>query len=93
MRTLELSKTSSQVASFARGLQDPVVLTEGGKPVASVVPLGDSDWEEISLAMSPKFIEMLQKSRESYRRHGGLTSDQVRKALGIKASKRTRRKK
>jgi prevent-host-death family protein len=85
MKTIELSKATSQLRDYAESAaKEMVVVTRNGKPLAAVVSLEGIDLESFSLSMNPKFIQIMEKSRESARIHGALTSDEVRKKLGIK---------
>ena len=85
MKTIELSKATSQLRDYAESAaKEMVVVTRNGKPLAAVVSLEGIDLESFSLSMNPKFIQIMEKSRESASIHGALTSDEVRKKLGIK---------
>ena len=78
------------VAELARS--GPVILTRRGKPLASVKDLSDSDWESISLANNPRFRELIEESRRSYREEGGISLEDLRKELGLKPHGRARRR-
>lgn len=89
MKKLELSKATGSLAEYARELkQDAVVLTVDDKPVAALVPLDGADWEAISLGTNPKFLKIIEQSRESLREEGGISSDELRQRLGLKPRKR-----
>jgi hypothetical protein len=70
-----------------------VILTRKGKPLAAVKDLSNSDWECVSLANNPRFLELIEDSRRSYREAGGVTLDEVRKELGLRSKKPRSRKK
>jgi len=62
--------------------EDPIVLTRRGKPIAAVIPLrGDLDLESLSLSTNPDFMAILQRSRDSLRRHGGIGSEEMRRRV------------
>lgn len=85
MKKLELSKATGSLAKYARELaHETVVLTEDRKPVAALVPLDDADWETIALGTNPRFLRLIDESRRSLEKEGGLSSDQVRRRLGVK---------
>jgi hypothetical protein len=85
--------TLSEVAELARS--GTVILTRDGKPLATVKDVSHSDWESLSLANNPRFRELIEESRRSYREEGGISLEDVRKDLGLQARKppRQRRKK
>lgn len=54
-------------------------------PEPTDAALDDEDFrrERESLASNPQFLAIIERSRASYRLHGGLTVAEVRKELGI----------
>jgi hypothetical protein len=84
----ETNLTAEELVALAR--KQPVILTRGGKPVVAVKDLTGSDWESVALANSPRFIALIEESRRSYRREGGIPLAEVRKQLGLKPAARTR---
>jgi hypothetical protein len=83
--------TLPEVAELARS--GTVILTRKGKPCAAVKDLSDADWEAVSLANNPRFRELIEDSRRSYREHGGTSLEDVRKELGLKKAPCRRRRK
>jgi len=79
------------VAELARS--GTVILTRNGKPLAAVKDLSHSDWESVSLANNPRFHELIEASRRSYREEGGISLEDLRKELGLKGTKTPRRRK
>jgi hypothetical protein len=55
--------------------------TAGPIPVESVT--SEVDLEDLALSRNQKFQEILQRSEESLVREGGLTSDEMRRRLGL----------
>jgi hypothetical protein len=74
--------TAQELATMAK--KEPVILTRNGQPLVAVKDLAGSDWETVSLANNPKFIAIIEASRRSYRKDGGIPLEQVRKELGLK---------
>lgn len=78
----------------------PVVVTRNGKAVAMLLAVTDDDeLERLLLAHSPKFQAMLNKSRRSIEKTGGLTHEQIwseleeeRRTNGSRSHRATRRK-
>ena len=89
LEKVELSLT--EVAELARS--GTVILTRKGKPCAAVKDLADADWESVSLANNPRFRELVEDSRRSYREQGSISLEDVRKELGLKKKKRSKRAK
>lgn len=81
--------TVMQLAEMAR--KQPVILTRKGKPVVAVKDLSGADWESLSLANNPRFIELIEESRRSYREEGGVGLEEARKRLGLKSKPPKRR--
>jgi prevent-host-death family protein len=95
MKSVKLSDVTGSLSDYAReGLREPVVVTRQGRPVVAVMPLTRfDDWESVSLATNPKFMEIIERSRASARERGTLTLAEVRKRLGLKPRAPRRRKK
>jgi hypothetical protein len=92
MKTIALEDTTLTVAQLARiARQQPVILTRKGKPVAAVNDLGGSDWEAVSLANNPRFRELIEQSRRSHQKQGGISLEEVRSRLGLKPKRRRAR--
>ncbi len=91
MKTVSLEETTSSLADYTRSLgEEPVIITAQGKPVAVMIPVANADLETVSMSMNPKFLDIIQRSRAEYEKHGGISSEELRRQLGIPA-KRTRR--
>jgi len=85
MKTIELAEATSSLADYARDVgQGSLVVTRNGKPVAALVAVGDADLETVSLSTNPKFIAIIEDSRRRLREEGGISSDELRRRLGIK---------
>jgi hypothetical protein len=78
-----------EVTKLARS--GTVILTQNGKPLAAVKDLSNSDWESVSLANNPRFRELIEASRQSIREQGGIPLEDLRKELGLKVPKPSRR--
>jgi prevent-host-death family protein len=67
-----------------------VVVTRDGKPIAAVVPLQPDEWEDFVVSTSPVFQEIIERSRASYKAHGGIPLADIEREFGVKPRKRRR---
>lgn len=82
MKTIELDKATKTLGESAREAgTEPLVVTEGGKPVAVLLALENTDIETVSLSTNPRFIELIERSRSRLAEEGGLSSEEVRRRL------------
>lgn len=79
------------VAELARS--GTVILTRKGKPLAAVKDLSGADWESLSLANNPRFRQLIEASRRSYRDEGGIGLEEIRQEFGLKAKTKAQPKK
>jgi len=57
------------------------VITENGSPLAAIVGVDEEALESLALSNNPDFLAIIERSRENYRRHGGIPLDEVRREL------------
>lgn len=70
--------------------QGPVVITRNGRVAAVLLaPRDEEDLERLILARSPRFQDLLRRSRTSIRTGHGLPKAEVWKAAGSRARGRT----
>ncbi len=62
---------------------EPLVITQQGKPVAVLLHLENADLETVSLSTNPRFLELIERSRSRLTEEGGLSSEEVRRQLGM----------
>jgi hypothetical protein len=68
MKTVEMANATESLAFFARGAaEEPLVVTEAGKPVAVLVAAGEVDLETIAVRNNPVFQEIVETSRAQQR--------------------------
>ena len=64
MTTTTASDLQKNLNKYLRGIEKhPVVVTRGGKPVAVLIPRDEDTLYELSLANSPRFLEILAESQ------------------------------
>ncbi len=85
MKTIELDDATLSLADCARAAgQEPLVVTDHGKPVAVFLPLENTDLETASLSSNPRFLKLIERSRSRMSQEGGISSAEVRRKLGLK---------
>lgn len=83
MNTVELNDATGTLAEYstARG-RNPLVVLRHGKPIAALIALPDDvDLESLSLSTNPEFLALLERSRESLKREGGINSTEMRRRV------------
>ena len=89
MKTIEMAEANSSLAEYARrvGLE-PLVVTVDGKPIAALVAIENADMETVSLSIDPEFLAIIERSRARQQTEGGISSDEMRRRLGINSQSR-----
>ena len=83
MKAIELSEVSALSAYVKPGCNQPLLLTDRGNVVATIVPGDELDAESMLLSINSKFNVILARSRQRLETEGGLSSDEVRRRLGL----------
>ena len=87
MKSIELNDASAPLSEYARNLgSEPLLVTAGGRMVAALMPVDDEDLDRLSLASNPKFVSILESARAQRRAGQGLSSEEVRRELGLAGS-------
>jgi prevent-host-death family protein len=79
MRIAPLATVKAQLSAYLEQCKEegPIVITRNGKAVAVLLaPIDDDDLEGLLLARSPRFQDLLAKSRASLQAGKGLSSRQ-----------------
>ena len=83
MKIIDISEATHPLSEYAREVgNDPVVVTAGGKPIAALVAIENSDLETVTLSTNPEFIDIIERSRARFQTEGGLSHDEMRRRLG-----------
>ena len=86
IRAVEISDAVQSLGEYARQISaGPVVVTNGGEPVAVVVSVENADMESISLSLNPDFMEIIERSRVRQEKDGGISSEEMRRRFGGKS--------
>lgn len=84
MKKLEITQATAPLAEYARDVsREPVIVTMGGKPIAALVPIENADWETVTLSIHPEFLALIERSRGHQNAHGGISSEEMRRRLGL----------
>jgi antitoxin (DNA-binding transcriptional repressor) of toxin-antitoxin stability system len=76
MKTIEISEIASLLEKYDKTDQ-PFILTRNGQPIAALFPIEDNDLETFSLSMNPKFVSIIEKSRQSQQKEGRLFMEDI----------------
>ena len=83
MKTIDIAKASRPLGEYARELAEGmIVVTSRKKPVAALVSLKNVDVESIALSTNPKFLKIIERSREQIRSGKTRTLDQMKREFG-----------
>lgn len=84
MKALEITQATAPLAEYARDVsKEPVIVTEGGKPIAALVPIENADWETAELSTHSQFLALIERSRARQKAEGGISSMEMRHRLGL----------
>ena len=90
MKTIEIGDARESLGQYAgRGENLPLVVTDHGRPVAALLPVPNADMETVSLSTNPKFLALIERSRERHEREGGISSSEMRRRLDPAPHNRT----
>jgi prevent-host-death family protein len=82
MKTVEVPSENKQLRRMVKQAQnDPLVLTQRGKPVAALVSVEGVDQETLSLSTNPKFLRILRKSFQELDRGLRITMAEMRRRV------------
>lgn len=84
MKAVEITQATAPLAEYARDVsEEPVIITERGKPIAALVPIENADWETVKLSTHPEFLALIERSRARQKAEGGVSSAEMRRRLGL----------
>jgi antitoxin (DNA-binding transcriptional repressor) of toxin-antitoxin stability system len=85
MRSIELTQANDSLGQSVRDLAgEPLVVTEGGVPIAALVPIDELDLESLSPGNNPRFLAIIEEARAQCRQGLGLSTEDVRQELGLR---------
>jgi hypothetical protein len=85
VHTIDITEATHPLSEYIQDVgTEPTVVTREGKAIAVVVSIEDVDMESLSLSINPDFLAIIERSRVSHKPGTGMSSDEVRKHLGVK---------
>jgi len=89
MKRVTVGQASRSLGAYASELEDEiVVVTEGTRAVAALVPLRDVDRESLALSAHPEFLSLVRRSRAEVAAGKTLPLEKVRRGVGAKPAKK-----
>jgi prevent-host-death family protein len=93
MKTLEMTQATGELASYAPQVrQEPVVVTDRGKPVMALMSIENADLETVSLSTDPRFIALIERSRTLYKPGTGIPLEEIKRKYRIKSKPKPARR-
>jgi prevent-host-death family protein len=84
MKTIEVEEATASLAEYVRDARsEPVIVTDGGTPVAALVPIANADLETAAISNNPKFLAIIERLRARQKAEGGISSGEMRRRLGL----------
>ena len=82
MKTIEIKEATEALSEYAQDVGNgPLIVTIGGKPVAALVAIPNTDLESVSLSTNPEFLGIIERSRARLESEGGVTGEEIREHL------------
>ena len=87
MRKVRLSSAVRPLADYIADFQnETVVVTEGNRAVAAIVPLRNVDRESLALSQHPEFLELIARSRAEFAAGRTISLDEMKRRVLPKGS-------
>jgi prevent-host-death family protein len=89
MKTLEMEHAKGELSSYAEQVrEEPVIVTEHGKPVMALVSISNAGLETVNLSTDRRFIVLMERSRELYKPGAGIPLEEIRRKYAIPRKRR-----
>ena len=90
MKTIDIAKATKPLSDYAQRVRkEAVLVVKNGKPIALLSSAIGMDNESFALANSPKFANIINRSRARQRAEGGISLAEVYQRYGIKPRTRS----
>ena len=91
MKKVKLSRAVRPLADYVADLRDePVLLTEGRRAVAAIIPLKNVDRESLALSQHPEFLDLIARSRADFAAGRSVSLREIKRRVLAKPSPNTR---
>jgi prevent-host-death family protein len=91
MKIVPLNEVKNRFSTYLElSKQEDIVVTKNGRPAAILHAVTDEDLEDYLFESDPRFIARIEALRREFQRDGGTPLANVRKELGLPASRRRR---
>jgi len=91
VKRLKLSSAVRPLVDYVADFGDEtVVLTEGNRAVAAIVPLKNVDRESLALSQHPEFLELIARSQTEFAAGRTLSLDEMKRRVLARRSPTTR---
>lgn len=93
MKTIEIAEATAPLAEYTRAnRRHTLVVMRRGRPVAALMPISTpADIESFKVSSSPEFQALIAESRRVNPPGSGRTTEEVRRALAPRRSRRARK--
>ena len=82
MKRLELSAAVRPLADYVTDFGDEtVLLTEGKRAVAALVPLRNVDRESLALSQHPEFLDLIERARAEFSAARTISMDEMKRRV------------
>ena len=82
MRKMTLAQASRPLAQYASELKNEiVVVTQGRRAVAALVPLKNVDRESLALSTHPEFMKLVKRARAEFRARRTVSLEEMQTRL------------
>ena len=83
MKTIRVEQSATAGELFDQAAAEPILLREPNGRAFVLVEVDRDDAETLALADNAKFNEILNRSRARAHREGWLSTEQIRRELGV----------
>ena len=89
MKIVPLNEVKNRFSTYLElSKREDIVVTKNGRPAAILHAVTDEDLEDYLFEYDPRFIARIEALRRELQREGGTPLADVRKELGVPASRR-----
>jgi antitoxin (DNA-binding transcriptional repressor) of toxin-antitoxin stability system len=82
VKKVKLSAAVRPLAEYVADLRDEAVLvTEGNRAIAAIVPLKNVDRESLALSQHPEFLDLIRRSREDFSTGRTISLDEMKRRV------------